>query len=369
MPLAHAHNPFLLSLFVHTRSMMLSFIATAPTVRGATVSPWVTSRSTRVSHANPPSPRRQARFHATSQPTTESEPALRYEDDGTRVVPIPLFLRGTEDETIAGVYAVMDGERTVTYVGLSRDISKSLQTHLDRQPEELVQFVKVMTFAMPSAREMKLVVDTWIRDNDNVPQGNVEDWTESDSELAREASLIESSISDSQSIVSPFASNSVEIETPVAILDLSEENVDTVLDEVRPYLISDGGNVSVRSVDPTSGRVELQLEGACGSCSSATATMQMGIEKALRAKFGANIGEVVAVSAPELGSGDLTVEACEAVLEEVRDALKGLGATVKVLEIDDGEVIVSFNGPNNLKYGIELILREKLQEVDAVTFE
>lgn len=348
---------------------MLAFVVTVPAVRGGTRSPWVTSRGTPVSHRTSVRGSRVT-FCASPQPAAQSEPALCYEDDGTRVVPVSIFIRGTADETVPGVYGVMDAGRNLTYVGMNRDVSKGLQSHIDNCGDELIQFVKVMTFAMPTAQDMKLVVDTWIRENGSIPQGNAENWVESDVELAREASLIATDLPQSPDpIVSPFESTEVNTEQPAEILDLTEDNVDIVLNEVRPYLISDGGNVSVLSVDPGVGKVELQLEGACGSCSSSTMTMQMGIEKALRAKFGDNIGEVVAVSAPEVGSGDLTIEACEAVLDDVRAALRGLGGTVKVVEVDDGEVIVSFNGPNNLKYGIELMLQERLPDVEAVTFE
>ena len=57
--------------------------------------------------------------------------------------------------------------------------------------------------------------------------------------------------------------------TPAAAtLEFTVDNVDKTLDEVRPYLISDGGNVKVVSVDTASFGVELQLQGACGSCPS-----------------------------------------------------------------------------------------------------
>ncbi len=50
--------------------------------------------------------------------------------------------------------------------------------------------------------------------------------------------------------------------------------------KVRPYLIADGGDVSVAAVE--GGTVLLRLEGACGTCPSSTATMKMGIERALK---------------------------------------------------------------------------------------
>ena len=63
-------------------------------------------------------------------------------------------------------------------------------------------------------------------------------------------------------------------------LVLTTENVEKVLDEVRPYLINDGGNVKLVGIDGPV--VKLELEGACGSCPSSTVTMTMGIERALK---------------------------------------------------------------------------------------
>jgi len=61
---------------------------------------------------------------------------------------------------------------------------------------------------------------------------------------------------------------------------LTPENVETVLDELRPYLMSDGGNVELVELDgPT---VKLRLQGACGSCPSSTMTLRMGIERRLK---------------------------------------------------------------------------------------
>ena len=55
------------------------------------------------------------------------------------------------------------------------------------------------------------------------------------------------------------------------------ESVERVLEELRPYLRADGGDVSVVAVDRARGVVKLRLRGACGSCPSATATVQGGI--------------------------------------------------------------------------------------------
>ena len=62
-------------------------------------------------------------------------------------------------------------------------------------------------------------------------------------------------------------------------LALTTENVEKVLDELRPFLMADGGNVEIAEIDGPSGKVRLQ--GACGSCPSSTMTLKMGIERKL----------------------------------------------------------------------------------------
>ena len=66
-------------------------------------------------------------------------------------------------------------------------------------------------------------------------------------------------------------------------LALTPDNVETVLDELRPYLMADGGNVELVEIDGPI--VKLRLQGACGSCPSSTMTLKMGIERRLREKI------------------------------------------------------------------------------------
>ena len=72
-------------------------------------------------------------------------------------------------------------------------------------------------------------------------------------------------------------------------MELTIANVETVLDELRPYLMSDGGNVEVVELDGPV--VKLRLQGACGSCPSSTMTLKMGIERRLK-QFIPEIAEV-----------------------------------------------------------------------------
>ena len=75
-------------------------------------------------------------------------------------------------------------------------------------------------------------------------------------------------------------------------LALTHENVETVLDELRPFLLADGGNVEVVEIDGPV--IKVRLQGACGSCPSSTMTLKMGIERKLREMI-PEVSEVIQV--------------------------------------------------------------------------
>jgi Fe-S cluster biogenesis protein NfuA len=58
------------------------------------------------------------------------------------------------------------------------------------------------------------------------------------------------------------------------------ERVEAALDSIRPYLETDGGNVSVEEITPE-GVVRLKLLGSCGSCPMSIMTLKAGIEGAV----------------------------------------------------------------------------------------
>jgi NifU-like protein len=64
--------------------------------------------------------------------------------------------------------------------------------------------------------------------------------------------------------------------------------IQKVLDEeVRPVLLADGGDVELYDVEGD--HVKVLLQGACGSCSSSTATLKIAIEARLRDRISHNI--------------------------------------------------------------------------------
>lgn len=67
-----------------------------------------------------------------------------------------------------------------------------------------------------------------------------------------------------------------------------------VLDQVRPYLQQDGGDISF--VELTEDNVvNVELTGACGSCPYSTMTLKNGVEATLK-KVIPEIKEVVAIN-------------------------------------------------------------------------
>lgn len=59
------------------------------------------------------------------------------------------------------------------------------------------------------------------------------------------------------------------------------EKVQAVLDQVRPMLQRDGGDVELVEVTADN-IVKVKLQGACGFCPMSTMTLKMGIEKAIK---------------------------------------------------------------------------------------
>lgn len=52
-----------------------------------------------------------------------------------------------------------------------------------------------------------------------------------------------------------------------------------VLDNIRPALRSDGGDVELIAFDESAGILELRFLGACGDCPISEVTLRQGIER------------------------------------------------------------------------------------------
>lgn len=75
---------------------------------------------------------------------------------------------------------------------------------------------------------------------------------------------------------------------------MTKETVQAVLDQIRPALQADGGDVEL--VDVKGGTVEVKLTGHCAGCPMSTMTLKMGIEKYLKQRL-PEVKEVVNMDA------------------------------------------------------------------------
>lgn len=71
-------------------------------------------------------------------------------------------------------------------------------------------------------------------------------------------------------------------------------NVEKALEEIRPFLQSDGGDISLISIDDDKS-VKVKLEGNCIGCSVNQMTLKSGVEMTIK-KYAPQIEEVVNLS-------------------------------------------------------------------------
>ncbi len=68
-------------------------------------------------------------------------------------------------------------------------------------------------------------------------------------------------------------------------------NVEKALEEIRPFLQSDGGDISLVSID-NNNSVKVKLEGACVGCTVNQMTLKSGVEMTIK-KYAPQIEEVI----------------------------------------------------------------------------
>ena len=73
------------------------------------------------------------------------------------------------------------------------------------------------------------------------------------------------------------------------------DEIEQVLNQVRPALRMDGGDIQLVDFDAATGIVRVRLEGACRGCPMSKITLKMGIEMALMDAFPDLVKEVVSV--------------------------------------------------------------------------
>lgn len=82
-------------------------------------------------------------------------------------------------------------------------------------------------------------------------------------------------------------------DTPKQAEQSVQDRVATVIEGIRPFIQSDGGDIELVDVDGQ-GVVKVRLQGACVGCPSAAMTLKMGVERALKEKV-PEVSEVVSI--------------------------------------------------------------------------
>jgi Fe-S cluster biogenesis protein NfuA len=73
-------------------------------------------------------------------------------------------------------------------------------------------------------------------------------------------------------------------------------NIEKALDEIRPFLQSDGGDITLLSIEENDTLVKVQLQGACVGCSVNQMTLKSGVEMTIK-KYAPQIEQVLNIQA------------------------------------------------------------------------
>ncbi|MCW4043931.1 MAG: NifU family protein [Candidatus Bathyarchaeota archaeon] len=60
----------------------------------------------------------------------------------------------------------------------------------------------------------------------------------------------------------------------------TEKKVKAALDEIRPRIQADGGNIELVAIEK--GTVKVRLQGACAGCPMAALTLKQGVERHIK---------------------------------------------------------------------------------------
>jgi hypothetical protein len=157
-------------------------------------SPVETNKNIPVEHQNVPESHRGLHEFLYSgddeHAATEVTAVAVSENDGTEVVSMEAWSESDQNAKVAGVYAVLDQEHRTQYVGYSRNVLLSLNSHVAQLGKSMCAFVRVQAFKYPKRTEMENLRDAWIKELESIPPGNGEDsgmWASTVGEAARVA--------------------------------------------------------------------------------------------------------------------------------------------------------------------------------------
>ena len=92
--------------------------------------------------------------------------------EGTNIVETPEWLQQISGNKVAGVYAVLDGDRIYQYINYSRDVARSVRGHIEQKGAKTCSYIRLKTFKFPKRDSMEKLKNEWIAELDYTPAGN-----------------------------------------------------------------------------------------------------------------------------------------------------------------------------------------------------
>lgn len=314
-------------------------------------------------------------------------------DDGEHIVSAAAWVvarqSSLDPDGRCGVFAMYDPSDNMLYAGYAKDAISAVRTYVEKGLGARVRVAIFANRATATRVNLRAEQDRWIGEwidsngggETAIPPGNTaagaadwtlpaEDWGEQPASST--AAAPRPKVDGDGNVVSPYAVTAAasvaaaadvkeELDPNRELAELTVENVDAALNEVRPFLAADGGDVEVVGIED--GIVAVRMFGACGTCSSSTATLKGGIEATLFKVFGREaIKEVVNLDqGGEGGKGpmSLSVEKMEEHLKKLEGAIHNYGGSVKVVEVESGVVTLAFSGPLALAQSVASSIKGK----------
>jgi len=357
---------------------------------------------------------------------------ISQEDDGSAITPVDAWLAARAGATVAGAFEVSDAAGRPQFISFARDAVSAVRGARDRAGPTRAAGVRaaLVSRALVSRAALEATAAAWLAAAPSPPPGNGSDAAlfagvdRTGRTAAQEAAhgartaKMQAAMADARQEENDAASptdpalRSAAMRAAVeggdwsAVIDaqtaattagvgapatpfagaapsaashpsgdqplLTVEAAEAALDEVRHYLISDGGDARIESVD--GGVVRVRLQGACGTCASAGATMALGIERAMRGRFGAQVVAVERVEEGAAGAADPAAPpdaaSIDSMLDSLRPAIAAYGGSVTVASVDAGGVCtLAWAGPAPISAGVVAAVRDRFPTLADVVLE
>ncbi len=145
-----------------------------------------------IEHQNVPVEHRGLHDFLYSSPdehdATDVTATQELESNSNQVLPLEAWCSLSQNAKVAGVYAVLNDKQQTQYIGYSRNVLLSVNSHVTQNGHEACAFVRVQTFKFPKRQEMEELRQAWLSELDYIPPGNSEEsanWANTVGEAAK----------------------------------------------------------------------------------------------------------------------------------------------------------------------------------------